>query len=91
MPVRASGDSALRSSSAMRISSLPVERIGSGGDESKSLRRGTVELMTDGGARTFGEPFGIAIKACLEARLSVHRRKQAEIRFREDQHGPARG
>src|SRR5260370_6411708 len=46
---------------------VPVEAIGSGGDESAGLGRSTLEPSAPDGAR-LGDEFGIAIKARLDPR-----------------------
>src|SRR5882672_8646088 len=68
---------------------VPVEGIGSGGDESEGLGRRTLEPSAHGGTR-LGDEFGIAIEARLDPRSPMHRRKQAEIRLGENRHGAAR-
>ena len=65
---------------------VPVERVGSGGDESQRLRILTLKWSTDDGPR-FGEQLRIVIEARLDSRSPMHRRKQAEIRLGENQHG----
>src|SRR6266481_8993996 len=65
---------------------VPVEGVGSGGDESEGLRRRTLERGAHGGSR-LGDEFRIAIEARLEPRSPMHRRKEPEIRLGENQHG----